>query len=50
MLDGQQSRWFKVEKGLRQGYPLSPLLYSINVMGLVEKLEEEGQGVREWDC
>ena len=47
MLDGEQSRWFRVEKGLRQGCPLSPLLYSIYVMGMVEKLEEEGLGVKE---
>ena len=47
-LDGQQSRWFKVENGLRQGYPLSPLLYSIDVMGMIEKLEE-GLGVKEGD-
>ena len=44
VLDGQQSRWFKVENGLRQGCPLSPLLYSIYVMGMVEKLEDEGLG------
>ena len=48
VLDGQQSRWFKVENGLRQGCPLSPLLYSIYVMGMVEKLEE-GLGVKEGD-
>jgi len=29
VLDGEQSRWFQVEKGLRQGCTLSPLLYSI---------------------
>ena len=49
VLDGKQSRWFKVENGLRQGCPLSPLLYSIYVMGMVEKLEEEGLGVKEGD-
>jgi len=47
VLDGEQSRWFKVEKGLRQGCTLSPLLYSIYVMGIVEKLEEGSQGVKE---
>ena len=40
VLDGEQSRWFQVEKGLRQGGPLSPLLYSMYVMGMLEKLEE----------
>ena len=44
VLDGEQSRWFKVEKGLRQGCPLSPLLYSIYVMGMVEELEDSGLG------
>ena len=39
VLDGEQSRWFQVETGLSQGCPLSPLLYSIYVMGMVEKLE-----------
>lgn len=47
VLDGEQSRWFKVEKGLRQEYTLSPLLYSIYLNGIVEKLEEGSQGVKE---
>ena len=44
-VDGQQSRWFRVEEGLRQGCPLSPLLYSIYIMGMVEELERESLGV-----
>ncbi len=36
-----------MEKGLRQGCPLSHLLYSIYVMGMVEKLEEGDLGVKE---
>ena len=42
-VDGQQSRWFRVDEGLRQGCPLSPLLYS---MGMVEELERENLGVK----
>ena len=45
-VDGQQSRWFRVEEGLRQGYPLSSLLYSIYIMGMVEELERERLGVK----
>ncbi len=37
--------WFEVETGLRQGSVLSPLLYSIFMMDLVEELEESGDGV-----
>lgn len=28
LVNGQQSRWFEVEEGLRQSCPLSSLLYS----------------------
>ena len=49
VLDGQ-SRWFKVENGLRQGCPLSPLLYSIYVMGMIEKLEEGLGGLLVWSA
>ena len=45
-VDGQQSRWFRVEEGLRQDCPLSPLLYSIYIMGMVEELERESLGVK----
>ena len=45
LMDNEQSRWFSVEEGLRQGWPLSPLLYSIYVMGMVEEIEDKGVGV-----
>ena len=34
-----------MEEGLRQECPLSPLLYSIYIMGLVEELQKEELGV-----
>ena len=37
---------FKVEGGLWQGSVLSPLLYSIFMMGLVNELEDSGDEVR----
>ena len=46
VLEGGTSRWFSVETGLRQGCPLSPLLYSIYVMGMMEQLEEKRLGVK----
>ena len=45
VLDEENSRWFDVGNGLRQGCPLSPLLYSIFVMWMVEKLKRKGVGV-----
>ena len=38
------SRWFEVEAGLRQGFPLSPVLYSVYVMEMLKNLEEKRLG------
>ena len=48
VVDVQQSRWFRVDEGLRQGCPLSSLLYStgIYIMGMAEELEKENLGVK----
>ena len=39
-------QWFEVEGGLWQGSVLSPLLYSIFMMDLVNELEDSGDGAR----
>ena len=41
LLGREYSRWFEVEAGLRQGFPLSLVLYSAYVMEILKKLEEK---------
>jgi len=43
-MHGQQTRWFRAEAGM------TLVSANIYVMGMVEKLEEEGQRVKEGDC
>ena len=44
VLNGGKSRWFAVERGLRQGGSLPPLLYNIYLMGMAEELERTQLG------
>ena len=50
VLNGRKSRWFAVEWGLRQGCPLSPLLFNFYLMGMAEELESTQLGVKLEGC
>ena len=50
VLNGGKSRWFVVERGLRQGCPLSLLLFNIYLMGMAEELERAQLGFKSEGC
>lgn len=47
LVDGHRSRWVQATVGVRQGCPLSPLLFNIYINSLAKKPEElaESHGV-----
>ena len=50
VFNGVKSRWFAVERGLRQGCPLSSLLFNIYLMGMAEDLKGAQLGVKLEGC
>ena len=50
VLNGGKSSWFAVERRLRQGCPLLPLLFNIDLMGMAEELERAQVGVKLEGC
>ena len=45
LMDGECSWWFELEAWLRQGCPLSTVLYSVYVMEMLKDLEEKRLGI-----
>ena len=43
VMNGAKSRWFGVERDLRRGCPLSPLLFSVYMMGMAEELKSSAR-------
>ncbi len=41
-VNGKRSKAFMIERSVRQGYPLSPLLYVLTLKPLLRMLREEG--------
>ena len=50
VLNGGKPRWFAVERRLRQGHPISPLLFNISLMGMAEELERAHPGIKLEGC
>ena len=44
LVDGEYSEKFSVEQGVRQGCPISPILFSVFVNGLIKEMREKVQG------
>jgi len=42
LVDGEKSRYSKLQQGVRQGCPLSPILFSCYINGLVDRLKAVG--------
>ena len=45
ILDGEQSRWVPLQQGVRQGCPLSPILFTCFIDDLATRLRNAGGGL-----
>ena len=46
LVGNQQTGWFGVDVGLRQGCNLSPILFAIFIDGIARKVKEAKQGIK----